>query len=72
MRHSKVYDSVLVLVGETPMVRLRRVTEGLVPEIYAKLEYFNPMGSIKDRTARHMIRTSRSLAKLQKPSRPLM
>jgi cystathionine beta-synthase len=56
MRHPKVYDSVLDLVGETPVVRLRRITEGLVPEIYAKLEFFNPMGSIKDRVALHMIR----------------
>lgn len=56
MRHPRVYDSVLDLVGETPIVRLRRITEGLVPEIYAKLEFFNPMGSIKDRVACHMIR----------------
>ena len=56
MRHPRIYDSILDLVGETPVVRLRRVAEGVVPEIYAKLEYFNPMGSIKDRTALHMIR----------------
>jgi len=56
MRNPKVYDSILELVGETPMVRLRRITEGLVPEIYAKLEFLNPMGSIKDRVALHMIR----------------
>ena len=56
MRNAKVYDSILDLVGETPMVRLRRITEGLVPEIYAKLEFFNPMGSIKDRVALSMIR----------------
>ncbi len=56
MRNPKVYDSILDLVGETPMVRLRRITEGLVPEIYAKLEFLNPMGSIKDRVALHMIR----------------
>lgn len=56
MRHSKAYDSILDLVGETPMLRLRRVTEGLVPEVFAKLEFFNPMGSIKDRVAVHMIR----------------
>ena len=55
MRHSKVYDSILDLVGETPIVRLRRITEGIVPDIYAKLEFLNPMGSIKDRIALHMI-----------------
>ncbi len=56
MRHPKVYDNSLELSGETPMVRLRRINKGLVPEIYAKLEFFNPMGSIKDRVALHMIR----------------
>jgi len=56
MRHPKAYRSILELVGETPMVRLNRVTGGLVPEIYAKLEFFNPMGSIKDRVALHMMR----------------
>ena len=64
MRHPKVYDSILDLVGETPMVRLRRVTEGLVPEIFAKLEFFNPMGSIKDRVALHMIRTAEAEGKI--------
>ena len=56
MRHPKVYDSMLDLVGETPMIRLHKITQGLAPEVYAKLEFFNPMGSIKDRVAVHMIR----------------
>ncbi len=64
MRHPKVYDSILDLVGETPMVRLRRVTEGLVPEIFAKLEFFNPMGSIKDRVALHMVREAEAEGKI--------
>ena len=55
MRHPKIYDSILDLVGETPVVRLRRITEGLASEIFAKLEFFNPMGSIKDRVALSMI-----------------
>jgi cystathionine beta-synthase len=65
MRHPKVYDSVLDLVGETPIVRLRRITGGLVPEIYAKLEFFNPMGSIKDRVACHMIRKAAADGRLR-------
>jgi cystathionine beta-synthase len=56
MRHPQVYDSMMDLVGETPMVRLHKITQGMSPEIYAKLEFFNPMGSIKDRVAVHMIR----------------
>lgn len=52
-----VSASVLDLVGNTPLVRLRGVTEGLPErvEVYAKLEYFNPGGSVKDRAARQMI-----------------
>lgn len=60
MRHPKAYDSILDLVGETPMVRLHQVTGGLVHEIYAKLEFFNPMGSIKDRVAAHMMKLAAS------------
>ena len=53
----QVSASVLDLVGNTPMVRLRGVTAGLPErvEVYAKLEYFNPGGSVKDRAARQMI-----------------
>lgn len=43
------------LVGRTPLVRLHRVTEGCVADIVAKLEYYNPCGSIKDRIALGMI-----------------
>jgi cystathionine beta-synthase len=43
------------VVGQTPMVRLRRSVEGLPGEVYAKIEFLNPMGSVKDRIARFMI-----------------
>ena len=48
------------LVGNTPLVRLRSVTRDLSPavEIYAKLEYFNPGGSVKDRSALQMMRNA--------------
>jgi len=42
-------------VGNTPIVKLNRVTEGLAASIYVKCEYLNPMGSHKDRVARNMI-----------------
>jgi len=51
----KVVDSVLDLIGDTPMVRLRRISKGLKPEILAKLEFFNPGGSVKDRVGKAMI-----------------
>jgi cysteine synthase len=44
-----IAEDVTQLVGNTPMVRLRRVTEGAVADVVAKLEYFNPAGSVKDR-----------------------
>jgi cystathionine beta-synthase len=42
-------------VGNTPIVKLNRVTEGLAASIYVKCEYLNPMGSHKDRVARNMV-----------------
>jgi cystathionine beta-synthase len=42
-------------VGNTPIVKLNKVTEGLAADIYVKCEYLNPMGSHKDRVARNMI-----------------
>lgn len=54
-RGKQLYQSILDVVGNTPMVRLNNITAGISSEIYAKLEFLNPMGSIKDRVARHMI-----------------
>lgn len=54
-RKSKVYGNILELIGKTPVVRLNRITEGLKAEVFAKLEFLNPTGSIKDRTAYFMI-----------------
>jgi len=55
-RFSKtVAGGVLDLIGNTPLVRLNRIGEGLEAEILGKLEYLNPSGSIKDRIALYMI-----------------
>jgi cystathionine beta-synthase len=56
----QVHDSLIELMGNTPLVRLRRVTRGLggrgqAPDVLAKVEYFNPGGSVKDRIAVRMI-----------------
>ena len=55
MADRRVYDSVLDVVGHTPLVRLNRITASLSCDVFAKLEFLNPMGSIKDRIARYMI-----------------
>ena len=49
MRYAK---SVADLVGNTPLVQLTRVTDGIAATVLAKVEYFNPGGSAKDRIAR--------------------
>ncbi|HTM43212.1 MAG TPA: cysteine synthase A [Terriglobales bacterium] len=47
----RVADDITSLVGETPMLRLRRLVPRDAAEVYAKLEYLNPGGSVKDRAA---------------------
>ncbi len=53
----KRVESVIDLIGNTPLIRLTKIVEGLSPdvEVYAKAEWFNPGGSIKDRPALWMI-----------------
>ena len=62
---SRVYSNVSELIGNTPMIKLTRVVEGGMAEIIAKLESFNPGGSVKDRICLSMINDaeSRSLLK---------
>ncbi len=50
-----IANSIIDLIGNTPLVRLNRVVEGANAEIIVKLEYFNPLGSVKDRIGAAMI-----------------
>jgi len=51
----RYHDSVVDLIGDTPLVRLRNVTAGISATVLAKVEYFNPGGSVKDRIALRMV-----------------
>ncbi|WP_422773301.1 cystathionine beta-synthase [Plantactinospora sp. WMMC1484] len=51
----RYYDNVIELIGDTPLVRLRQVTAGIPATVLAKVEYFNPGGSVKDRIALRMV-----------------
>jgi len=66
-----VADSLLSLVGNTPLVELKRLTPKESVRIYAKLEGQNPTGSIKDRVAKAMIEDAEAAGELQ-PGRELL
>ena len=59
-------ESALKLIGNTPMVRLSRVTRGLDANVFVKCEYLNPSGSIKDRMALKMIEGAEEKGRLRK------
>lgn len=51
----KIYSNITQTIGHTPLVKMQRLSEGLLAEIYLKLEFFNPLGSVKDRIGLGMI-----------------
>ncbi len=62
--HLRVTDDITALVGGTPMLRLKRLVPGGSADIFAKLEYLNPGGSVKDRAAIGIIRRAEREGKL--------
>ena len=62
---SKIVNSVVELIGNTPIVKLNHVTGPNDGNVYAKLEYFNPGSSVKDRIAAAMIETAEKEGKLK-------
>lgn len=64
---SKIYRSAIDLIGNTPLVELTHIENalGLKAKVLAKLEYFNPAGSVKDRIAKAMIEDAEKSGKLQ-------
>ena len=67
---AKVYDSILDLVGKTPLVELKRIEEkeGLQAKLIAKVESFNPAGSVTDRIAKAMIEDAEAKGLLKEGS----
>lgn len=59
------YENVLEAIGRTPIVKLGNISKGLKARIYAKLEFMNPGGSIKDRIAKYMIEKAEREGKIK-------
>ena len=53
-----IYEDMTKTLGNTPLVRLNRIVEGCHAQVLAKLEFFNPLSSIKDRIGLAMIETA--------------
>lgn len=62
---SKIYTSIDQLIGNTPLLKLNRIVPKDAADVYVKLEFFNPAGSIKDRIALSMIEKAEAEGKLK-------
>src|SRR6187399_14691 len=60
----QIYNNIVETVGRTPLVRLNRVTAGLDATIALKCEFFNPLGSVKDRIGMAMIEAAEKEGKV--------
>ena len=65
---SRIFDDITKTIGNTPLVRLNRVTEGIDAEVLVKLESFNPLSSVKDRIGVSMIEDAEAKGILKKDS----
>ena len=62
----KVANDISKLIGNTPLVRLNRIVSGLESIVVAKLEFFNPLSSVKDRIGKSMIRDAEKAGRIKK------
>jgi len=62
----QIHTTILTTIGHTPLVRINKLIVGMASEILAKLEFFNPGGSIKDRIALNMIEDAERHGRLKK------
>ncbi len=61
----KIYSDITQTIGRTPLVKMKKIGLGLPGEIFLKLEFFNPLGSVKDRIGLNMIEQSEALGLLK-------
>src|SRR3954465_10430896 len=64
--HGRIYNNIVETVGNTPLVRLNKVTAGVPATILLKCEFFNPLGSVKDRIGMSMIEDAERRGVLKK------
>ncbi len=64
MAHGRIYNNIVETIGGTPLVQLNRVTEGIDATIALKCEFFNPLGSVKDRIGMAMIEAAEAEGKI--------
>jgi len=62
----RIYNNIVETVGRTPLVKLNRVTAGVPATILLKCEFFNPLGSVKDRIGMSMIEDAEKSGVLKK------
>lgn len=63
---ARIFEDITKTIGNTPLVRLNRLTQGLHAEILLKLEFFNPLSSVKDRIGVAMIEAAEKQGRLKK------
>ncbi|MBC7692445.1 MAG: cysteine synthase A [Methylotenera sp.] len=61
----KIFDNITQTIGSTPLVRMQKIGKGLPGEILLKLEFFNPLGSVKDRVGLSMIEAGEAAGRLK-------
>jgi cysteine synthase len=61
----KIHKDIISTIGQTPLVKLNRLAEKSQADIYLKLEFFNPLGSVKDRIGQNMIEAAEKSGKLK-------
>lgn len=65
MKDKRVYDNILGAIGNTPLIKMNKIAEDIPAKVYAKVEYFNPGQSVKDRMALKMIEDAEKEGKIK-------